>query len=282
MKNRAFVAGLPYRKEGALPAGESRKAFPKTMVLREADGNRSAFYLFRSGIPAVGLSVDEDNVGLGGAARFLSAGLAESRREDDLVLTLSRAARLEEDFPGHARVVARYALLLAHTLGLTDEFFLRELERGAHLHDIGKAGIPRSILCKAGPLTFLEREIMKDHPLSGYALVRGLGLSRSAAQVILYHHERFDGRGYPFGLAGPQVPLAARILALADTLDAITSDRPYRPRSSFARARVEIRAAKGGSFDPDIVDAFLAVSDAYWKRVKLQTSPVLNIRLMNH
>lgn len=252
------------------------------MVVREPNGNRSAFYLFRSGIPAVGLSVDEDYVGLGGAVRFSGAGLAESRREHDPVWTLSRAARLEEDFPGHARVVARYALLLAHTLGLTDEFFLRELERGAHLHDIGKAGIPRSILCKVGPLTALEREIMKDHPLSGYAFVRGLGVSRSAAQVILYHHERFDGRGYPFGLAGPRVPLSARILALADTLDAITSDRPYRPRSTFALARTEIRAGKGTTFDPDVVDAFLVVSDVYWKRVKLQTSPVLNIRLISH
>ncbi len=282
MKYRNASAVVPAKNRSVLPAGESRKAFPKAMVLREPDGSRSAFYLFRSGIPASGLSLDEDNFGLGGAAHLPVVGLAESRRDYDVVWTLSRAARLEEDFPGHARVVARYALLLAHTLGLTDEFFLRELERGAHLHDIGKAGIPRSILCKAGPLTTLEREIMKDHPLSGYALVRGLGVSKNAAQVILYHHERFDGRGYPFGLEGERVPLAARILALADTLDAITSDRPYRPQSGFARARNEIRAGKGTTFDPDVVDAFLVISDAYWKRVKLQTSPVLHIRLMNH
>lgn len=282
MRNKAAVSAPPDKDREALPAEESRKAFPRTMVLADSDGGRSAFYLFRSGIPAFLVGLDEVKAKIGGAVEAWESGLAVSRRERDLLWTLGRAARLEEDFPGHARVVARYALLLAHTLGLTDEFFLRELERGAHLHDIGKAGIPRSILCKVGPLTFLEREVLKDHPLSGYALVRGLGVSKAAAQVILYHHECFDGGGYPFGLRGQSIPLAARILALADSLDAMTSDRPYRPKGTFERARAEIRSAAGRNFDPDVVEAYLGISDEYWKQVKLQTSPTLPIRLMVH
>ncbi len=282
MKSRIGPA-LPDGSHRDQPAPEEGgKAFPRAMVLEDADGNRSAFYLFRSGNPAYGLSLDEVRRGFGGAVPFPGVGLADRRCPQDVVWALSRAARLEEDFPGHARVVARYALLLAHTLGLTDEFFLRELERGAHLHDIGKAGIPRSILCKVGPLTPLENEILKDHPVSGYGLVRGLGVSKEAARVILYHHERYDGLGYPFGLSRQSIPLAARILALADSLDAMTSDRPYHTRRSFDQARTEIRRCKGKNYDPDVVEAYLCVSDQYWQRVKQQTSPLLGIRLMNH
>jgi putative nucleotidyltransferase with HDIG domain len=265
-----------------MPQARGFKAFPRAMVLEDAAGNRSAYYLFRSENPVCGLSMDEVRRGLGGAVAFPGVGLADSRRPQDVVWALSRAARLEEDFPGHARVVARYALLLAHTLGLTDEFFLRELERGAHLHDIGKAGIPRSILCKVGPLTRLESEILKDHPVSGYGLVRGLGVSKEAARVILYHHERYDGQGYPFGLSGEAIPLAARILALADSLDAITSDRPYHPRRSFAEARAEISRCRRKAYDPDAVEAYLSISDEYWQQVKQQTSPLLSIRMMDH
>jgi HD-GYP domain-containing protein (c-di-GMP phosphodiesterase class II) len=282
MKYKTGSLAAPGYGRGLMPNDDSRTAFPRAMVLRDQAGSRTAFYLFRSAIPGYGFLMDKERFMHNWAGSPRDHASTQSHHEHGYVRTLSRASRLEEDFPGHARVVARYALLLAHTLGLTDEFFLRELERGAHLHDIGKAGIPRSVLCKAGPLTPLEQEVLKDHPLIGYGLVRGLGVSKRAAQVILYHHERFDGLGYPFGLTGQRIPLAARILALADTLDAITSDRPYRPRSGFDRARGEITKSKGRKFDPDIVDAFLGISDEYWKRVKLQTSPVLNIRLMSH
>jgi len=174
----------------------------------------------------------------------------------------------DESFTGHARVVARYALLLAYTLGLTDEFFLRELERGAHLHDIGKTGIPRSILCKAGPLTVLEHEIIKEHPLIGAGMMRGLRVSPGIRRMILYHHERFDGRGYPLGLNGRSIPFAARIIALADALDAITSDRSYRARQAFSRARIEIIRGRGTRFDPYVVEAFESLSDENWRQVK--------------
>ena len=179
-------------------------------------------------------------------------------------------ASWNESFTCHARVVARYALLLAHTLGMTDEVFLRELERGAHLHDIGKIGIPRSILVKSGTLTALERDIMSDHPLIGWGMVRGLDVSREVRRAILCHHERFDGRGYPFGLSGGTIPGEARIIALADALDAITSDRSYRSRRGFGQARLEILRDRGTTFDPDVVDAFLSLPIEFWRRVKLQ------------
>jgi putative nucleotidyltransferase with HDIG domain len=219
---------------------------------------------------------------------FGAAGLAPDRVfsvrgfKHDFAEALSRAADVEEDFPGHARVVARYALLLAHTLGLTDEFFLRELERGAHLHDIGKAGIPRSILCKSGPLTPLEWEIIRDHPLIGFRMARDLGVSRLAAQVILHHHEQYDGRGYPFGLQGQNIPLAARIFSLADALDAITSDRPYRPRGGLDRARAEISRQQGLKFDPEIVVAFLSIGDELWLKASRPPARAIRPRVMEN
>lgn len=235
--------GFPRR---ALPGVGNRRLSPRIVVRENASGSLLAY------APAWdGLEIDPDK------AR-------------------GRIAPEEESYTCHARVVAQYALLLANTLGLTDEFFLRELERGAHLHDIGKIGIPRSILCKAGPLTALEREIMKDHPLIGWGMVRRLHISPDVGRVILCHHERFDGRGYPFGLAGRCIPFAARIIALADTLDAITSDRSYRPRQGFGHARAEIIWGRRTKFDPDVVEAFKSLSDEYWRRVKQQDLLVLS------
>jgi len=175
-----------------------------------------------------------------------------------------------EDTVGHSQLVARYSLLLTKAMGIEDRTFSAEIERGALLHDIGKVGIPDSILRKAGPLTDKEREIIKEHPYFGYEMVEEFQFLHKASQVVLFHHESYDGLGYPYGLKGEEIPLEARIFAIADTLDAITSDRPYRKGQSFRMALTEIERVRGTQFDPTIVDAFLSVPEEKWQQIKLE------------
>ena len=182
-----------------------------------------------------------------------------------------------EDTVGHSQFVANYTILLARELGIEDSRYLVDLERGALLHDIGKIGIPESILKKKGPLTLIEREIIKDHPLLGYKLIDGFSFLERAAQVVLYHHEYFTGMGYPYGLAGEQIPLEARIFSLADTVDAITSDRPYRKGRSFEDARREVERYSGSQFDPQLVEVFLAIPQERWQKAKLDTLRTLRL-----
>lgn len=181
-----------------------------------------------------------------------------------------------EDTVGHSQLVARYTLLLTKTLGIDDRAFSVEIERGAMLHDIGKIGIPDSILRKPGSLTDKEREIIKEHPFLGYEMVEEFMFLQKASRVVLFHHESYDGRGYPYGLKGEEIPLEARIFAIADTLDAITSDRPYRKGESFRVAFDEIERVRGTQFDPNIVDAFLSVPEEKWQQIKLETEQSLS------
>jgi putative nucleotidyltransferase with HDIG domain len=182
-----------------------------------------------------------------------------------------------EDTVGHSQFVASYALLLARELGVEDQRYLVDLERGALLHDIGKIGIPESILRKKGPLTLIEREIIKDHPLLGYKLIEEFSFLERAAQVVLFHHEHFTGMGYPYGLAGEQIPLEARIFSIADTVDAITSDRPYRKGRSFEEARREVERFSGSQFDPQLVEVFLSIPQERWQKAKLATLRTLRL-----
>lgn len=175
-----------------------------------------------------------------------------------------------EDNLGHSQFVAAYALLLATAMGIEDENFLVDLERGALLHDIGKMGLPASILCKPDFLTPLEREIIKEHPLLGYLLLQEYPFLEGVTEVVLYHHEWFNGQGYPFGLKGEEIPLAARIFSLADTLDAIISDRPYRHGRHFEAAASEIERGSGSQFDPAIVDVFLSIPEERWQKARFQ------------
>ena len=182
-----------------------------------------------------------------------------------------------EDTVGHSQFVANYSLLLTRELGIDDRKFLVDIERGALLHDIGKIGIPESILKKKGSLTTIEREIIKDHPLLGYKLIEEFAFLKRPSEVVLKHHEHFDGCGYPYGLAGEGIPLEARIFSLADTMDAITSDRPYRKGQSLEVARREIEKHSGTQFDPQLVEVFLAVPEERWLKAKLET--LRNLRL---
>lgn len=187
------------------------------------------------------------------------------------LLYLIAATDGNEDTIGHSQLVASYTLMLTRAMGIEDKNYLVNVERGALLHDIGKIGIPESILRKPGSLTALEREIIKEHPLIGYEMIEEFEFLKKAAQVVLFHHESYDGSGYPYGLAGEEIPLEARIFALADTLDAITSDRPYREGRSFEEAFREIEKVRGGQFDPLIVDAFFSIPKEKWQKIKATT-----------
>src|SRR5437588_5967769 len=158
---------------------------------------------------------------------------------------------------GHSARVAAVSLEIAAAMALTDKD--REaLRRAALLHDIGKIGVEDKVLRKPGPLNAAEADDMREHPQIGYDMLKGLPFLFASLPGILYHHERWDGGGYPTGLRGTAIPLPVRILAVADVFDALTSDRPYREGLSFDAANAAIRIEAGLQFDPDVVTAFLS------------------------
>ena len=186
------------------------------------------------------------------------------------VRALSNAVEARDAYTGHhAERVAAYGLALAAATGtaLTDQ---PEIEFGFLLHDVGKVAIPDAILFKPERLTAEEEALMRSHTVIGADIVAGIEFLGEARDVVRSHHERWDGTGYPDRLAGAAIPLAARVFAVADTLDALTTDRPYRTASSFADAREIIRANAGSQFDPDIVAAYLTISDAELERLRAQ------------
>ena len=202
-------------------------------------------------------------------------------RIDTQLYSAAETSALRRELADHSRKAARYALLLAQVLGVEKEDVLRNLELGALLHDIGKVVVPREILAKAGPLTADERQIIREHPGVGWRLIREFPPLRTASEIVLSHHERFDGLGYPRGLAGDRIPLGARIFSVADTLDAITSDRPYRRGRPFEEAMEEIGRVAGSQFDPAIVGVFLSVPAAAWRRSGLGQAGMLRLPRVN-
>lgn len=170
---------------------------------------------------------------------------------------LGAALDLREHETGqHSKRVACHTLVLAQHSAY-DTAQLKQIYWGALLHDLGKIGIPDQILLKHGRLTNEEWEVMRQHPQRGYGILVTLPFLEKAAQIVLCHEERFDGSGYPRGLRGDAIPWSARLFSIIDTLDAITSDRPYRVGMPFERARDEIVAMAGTQFDPAAVDLFL-------------------------
>jgi HD-GYP domain-containing protein (c-di-GMP phosphodiesterase class II) len=152
-------------------------------------------------------------------------------------------------------------------LGAT-EHELKTIAMGAWLHDIGKLGIPDAILLKPGALTEKEWTIMRSHAQVGFDLVKRIPFLSDAAEIILTHHERCDGSGYPRGLKMGEIPIGARIFAVADTVDAMTSDRPYRSALSFQEAYDEIRRGSGSRYDCRVANAFLSVTIEGWKAIR--------------
>jgi putative nucleotidyltransferase with HDIG domain len=187
---------------------------------------------------------------------------------DETLQTLAAALDLRDSgTAGHSRRVTMYSLEIAKGLGCSPDQ-LKQIARGAYLHDIGKIGIPDSILFKPGDLTAAERAIMEGHARTGYELVARIAFLAGAAEIVLTHHERYDGTGYPQGLMGNEIPMGARVFAVGDRLDAMTSDRPYGRACSFLAAREGIERESGRHFDPRVVQAFLSVPDEVWAKIR--------------
>ncbi|MGH7162807.1 MAG: HD domain-containing phosphohydrolase [Planctomycetota bacterium] len=160
----------------------------------------------------------------------------------------------------HCRRVQVYAIELAKRLGIAGEPLI-DIAYGSLLHDVGKIGVPDAILLKPGKLTEEEWQTMRNHTLIGYKMISRIKFLRGAADIVLYHHERWDGRGYPYGIAGEDIPLGARIFSVIDAFDAITSKRVYKEAVPVAQARKEIERCGGAQFDPRVVAAFQAIRD---------------------
>src|ERR1700723_3211937 len=168
---------------------------------------------------------------------------------------------------GHSRRVTAYTIAIARKMGLSKET-IRVIARGAFLHDIGKMAIPDEILNKPGKLTEEEQDVMREHCARGYNMLRKIPFLAESAEIVFSHQEHFDGSGYPNSLHGVEIPIGARIFAVADTLHAITSDRPYRKARSFDAAREEILRCSGTQFDPAVVEIFLKVPNELWHELR--------------
>lgn len=199
----------------------------------------------------------------------LRLAMSELERSYDITLeALGDALDLKDaETEGHSKRVTAFTIAMARAIGLPQDK-IRIIARGAFLHDIGKMAIPDAILRKPGALTEDETEIMKEHCYRGYQMLRKIPFLVEASEIVYAHQEKWDGTGYPRGLRGEEIPLGARIFAVADALDAITSDRPYRAAQSIEAAREEIAAWAGRQFDPKVVEVFLTMPDTIWRDLR--------------
>jgi putative nucleotidyltransferase with HDIG domain len=195
----------------------------------------------------------------------LSGALTQLEQSYDYTLeALGGALDLKDaETEGHCQRVTAFTISIAKAMKV-NEALLPHIARAAFLHDIGKMAIPDHILRKPGPLTDEERRVMRRHCEIGYSVLIRIPFLREAAEIVLAHQEFYDGTGYPHGLRGEQIPLGARIFAVADTLDAMISDRPYRHALPITHAREEIRRCSGTQFDPKVVEVFLGIPDSHW------------------
>jgi HD-GYP domain-containing protein (c-di-GMP phosphodiesterase class II) len=177
------------------------------------------------------------------------------------VQALSNAVEARDAYTGkHAERVTAYGIALAHAIGL-DTDRVQGIEFGFLLHDVGKVAVPDAVLFKKSALSDDEFFLIAQHPIIGSEILRDVDFLGEGKLVVRHHHERWDGRGYPDRLSGDEIPLAARVFALADALDALTSDRPYRQAAGFEVAREEIRSSAGTHFDPSVVAAYETIPD---------------------
>jgi ribonuclease P protein subunit RPR2 len=182
------------------------------------------------------------------------------------VRALANAVEARDAYTGkHAQRVAAYGLRIAHAAGVEAD---PQIEFGFLLHDIGKLSVPDALLFKPGPLSEEERALVRRHPEVGADILHHIEFLDEAKTVVRHHHERWDGAGYPDGLTGEEIPLVARVFALADTLDALTSARPYRPAISFPDARRLIAEEAGTQFDPAVVAAYATLPDETFENIR--------------
>lgn len=173
----------------------------------------------------------------------------------------------DSETEGHSKRVTAYTIALARAMGISPAE-IKVIARGAFLHDIGKMAIPDEILRKPGKLSPEEQEIMREHCSRGYQMLRKIPFLAEAAEIVFTHQEHYDGSGYPSSLKGAAIPVGARIFAVADTLDAITSDRPYRLARTFDAAREEIIRCSGTQFDPAVVEVYLKIPNELWLELR--------------
>lgn len=187
--------------------------------------------------------------------------------QNTLFALVSALDAREHETSDHSQRVVEYTLAIAHRLTIKNSE-LEEIARGALLHDIGKIGVPDAVLLKPGKLTPEEWVEMRKHPDIGFNMISAIPFLSIPAQIVLSHQERFDGQGYPRKLKGDEIHVGARIFAIADTLDAMTSDRPYRKGTTFGNAVAEIGRCAGTQFDPEIVRAFLDIGETGLMKIK--------------
>jgi len=201
----------------------------------------------------------------------LRTAMVNLERSYDITLeALGEALDLRDaETQGHSRRVTAFTIAIAKRMNL-DKDEINTIARGAFLHDIGKMAIPDDILRKPDKLTPEEVEVMKEHAWYGYKILKNIPFLHEAAEIVYAHQERYDGTGYPRRLKGQEIPLGARIFSIADTLDAMTSDRPYRKARSDAEARQEIIDWTGRQFDPEIVKVFVQIPEHVWADLRTQ------------
>ncbi|GAC1656309.1 MAG: response regulator [Acidobacteriaceae bacterium] len=199
----------------------------------------------------------------------LQHALHDLERSYDVTLeALGDALDLKDsETEGHSKRVTAFTTVLARRMGLSAED-IRVIARGAYLHDIGKMAIPDAILLKPGQLNSGELRIMREHCYRGFTILKKIPYLADAAEIVYSHQERYDGDGYPRGLKGEQIPLGARLFSVADTFDAITSDRPYRAAQPIDVAQKEIAKHSGTQFDPKVVETFLDVPVYIWQELR--------------
>ena len=220
---------------------------------------------------------DRLELAVGARTEILRRAIENLEHSYDVTLeALGDALELKDpETEGHSKRVTAYTVVLCRAMGILPAD-IKVIARGAFLHDIGKMASPDEILRKPGTLTPEEQEVMREHCTRGYNMLRKIPFLAEAAEIVLSHQEHYDGTGYPSGLRGNEIPIGSRIFAVADTLDAITSDRPYRKACSFEIAREEILRCSGTQLDPSVVEVFLQIPNELWQELRSEITSQSN------
>ena len=266
--------GLVTRSLMSVPMVREGKSIGAIQAINKANGalfTNDDLDLFRSIADNAALSVQNARLYQDLDASYLATLEA---------LTMALDLR-DRETAGHSRRVVEYTARLAQQIGL-DKDTIENIKRGALIHDVGKIGVPDAVLQKPGPLDPEERKIIEKHPQAGYEMLLGIPYLSEEIKIVLAHQEKWDGTGYPLGLKGEAIPLGARLFMIADTFDALTSDRPYRKGRPYEAARQIIAEESGRQFDPMAVRAFLEVPPGEWLQIRAMVIEEVAKRRAHH